>query len=50
MSGCALIMDAMVVTKQVLCDTKIMKCSGFVDCGGVVAERSEDQATEALAF
>ena len=27
-----------------------MKYSGFVDCGGIVAESSEDQATEALVF
>ena len=27
-----------------------MKYSGFVGCGGVVAESSEDQAKEALVF
>ena len=40
----------MAVRKQVLYDTKNMKYSGFVDCGGIVAESSEDQATEALVF
>ena len=50
MSDCALMMDGMVVRKQVLYDTKNMKYSGFVDCGGIVAESTEDQATEALVF
>ena len=50
MSDCALMMDGMVVRKQVLYDTKNMKYSGFVDCGGIFAESSEDQATEALVF
>ena len=50
MSDCALMMDGMAVRKQVLYDTKNMKYSGFVVCGGIVAESSEDEATEALVF
>ena len=50
MSDFALIMDGMAVRKLVFYDTKNMKHSGFVDCGGAVAESSESQATEALVF
>ena len=39
MSDRALMMDGMAVRKQVLYDTKNMKYSGFVECGGVVAEK-----------
>ena len=49
MSDCVLMLYGMAVRKQVLYDTKNMKYSGFVGCGGVVAECSEE-ATEALVF
>ena len=50
MSDYVLMMDGMAVRKQVLYDTKNIKYSGFVDCGGVAAESSEDQAIESLLF
>ena len=50
MSDCALMIDAMAIRKQVLYDTKNTKYSGLLDYGGVFADSSEDQATEALVF
>ncbi len=50
MTDCTLMVDGMAIQKQVLYDHKNAKYSGFVDYGGIVPERSEEQALEALAF
>ena len=50
MIDCTLMMDAMEIRKQVLYDAKNRKYSGFVDYGQIIAENSENEASEALVF